>query len=564
MAEIQQYKLPDLPPIEAKPIEGLPPVPLTNEEWKEWVPEVEKHRAKVAIETTDTWRGRDAARETEIQRVKKDGKYWLTTYGAIYEAKDQPDEIESEDWVTEDTDDSSGWVLPFIPFLFQLYYWDLQMRSFRMRGTKGDVAIVKTRQMGMSNMACAIFNWAWMVKKPFQGRLLSRKEELVDEANNPDSLFWKIRLQLSAQPEWLLQAFAPGFKWKEHSFTASLTNPFNFNHLAGESTNATAGRGGTATAILLDEFAFMRGGTGIWSATRPSTFHRIAISTVHMKYGPHFYNLVHQDPEKMPTTMYIPYWLHPYHDEAWLEQERTRDTEAGIQTEVLMNWFGDESMFVYPGLGQKKVGDFPYEPFSGPVFVAFDNGFANNFAFFIIQYNRKTGRHRILDAYTNRQQITDFYGSLWRAIKVDGFKYGDDEERIMALMRYIESPTWVADTAADQKEEVSGESVIGRLSTKWGIYVNVDYARRSYEERQDITARYIPYLDWNDTPGTRHALLMTQTYKWKEMPEGAEPTTQPKEPVKNASSHYATALEYYFVNFDSFKFIYSGVGLSYE
>lgn len=564
MDKPQLYKLPDLPPLEAKQIEGLPPVPLTNEEWREWVPEVEQHRATVARETSEPWRGQQRARETEVARVKMDGKYWLTTYGAIYEAKDEAAPEEMDDWVTEDPDKASGWVLPFIPYLFQMYYWDLQMKAFRTRGAKGDMAVVKTRQMGMSNMACAMFNWAWMVRKPFQGRLLSRKEELVDETNNPDSLFWKLKLQLSAQPDWLLQAFAPGFDWRRDYMSASLTNPANFNHLAGESTNATAGRGGTATAILLDEYAFMRGGSGIWTATRPSTFHRIAISTVHMKYGPHFFNLVHQDEAKQPTIMYIPYWLHPDHNEAWLEQERMRDTEAGIQTEVLMNWFGDESEFVYPMLGGQKVGDFPYIPLGGPVFVAFDNGFSNNFAILIVQYVQKTGKHRILDAYSNRQKITDFYGSLFRGIMLDGFQYGPEEQRIMSLLRYVETPVFVSDTAADKHEETSGESVNGRLATRWSIYVNTDYNKRGYEELQDITARYIPMLEWNDTPGTRDAQLKIKTYKWKTPAEGAEPTTAPKTPVKNASSHYANALEYYFANFEGFKYIYAGTGFSYE
>lgn len=562
--EFEEYQLPDLPPIKYKHIEWLPPIPPTNEMWREWVPEVMAHRATVARETTEKWRGQQAAREAEALRVKQDGRYWLSTYGAIYEAKDQDQPGEEDDWVTEDPEKASGWVLPFVPYLFQLYYWDWQMKAFRTRGAKGDTAVVKTRQMGMSNMACAIFNWAWMVRKPFQGRLLSRKEELVDETNNPDSLFWKLKLQLSAQPEWLLQAFAPGFDWRRDYMQASLTNPANFNHLAGESTNATAGRGGTATAILLDEYAFMRGGAGIWTATRPSTYHRIAISTVHMKFGPHFYNLIHSPAESQPAIMTIPYWLHPDHGDAWLEQERLRDTEAGIQTEVLMNWFGDESVFVYPALGSKKVGHYPYVPGAGPTFVVFDDGFRNSWATLIIQYIRATGRHVILDAYFNRQKVTDFYGSIYRGLKMDGFTYGPDEERIMALLRYVEQPVYVSDSHADHKDQNTGESTNDRLARVWGIFVNTDYIKREYYERQELTARNIPKTDWNDTPGTRDALLKIQTYKWKEDAESAEPTSQPKEPVKNESSHYATTLEYHFTNFEPFSFMYTGYGLSYE
>jgi hypothetical protein len=345
---------------------------------------------------------------------------------------------------------------------------------------------------------------------------------------------------------------------------ASLTNPANFNHLAGESTNATAGRGGTATAILLDEYAFMRGGAGIWTATRPASFHRIAISTVHMKFGPHFYNLVHRPPAEAPATIHLPYWLHPDHDEAWAEQERKRDTEAGFQTEVLMNWFGDESQFVYPALGAKKVGDYPYIPGAGPTFVVFDDGFRNSWATLIIQYIRETGRHRILDAYFNRQKVTDFYGSIYRSLKLDGFTYGPDEERIMALLRYIEQPVYVSDSHADNVDNNTGESTNARLARRWAIFVNTDYVKRDYNERQDITARNIPATDWNNTPGVVDALLKIKTFHWKEPAEGEQPTNVPKEPVKDESSHYATALEYHFTNFEPFAFVYAGYGLNYE
>jgi hypothetical protein len=59
-------------------------------------------------------------------------------------------------------------------------------------------------------------------------------------------------------------------------------------------------------------------------------------------------------------------------------------------------------------------------------------------------------------------------------------------------------------------------------------------------------------------------LLRVQTYKWKTPPEGSEPTSWVKEPVKNQSADAATALEYYFTNFEAFQFIYSGAKFSYE
>lgn len=545
--------------MEARNIDGLPPIPINNKLWLEWMPEVEAHRLKVYEETEQKWSGQKDARIREILRVAKDGRYWLSTYGGIYNAApDSNESEESEDWVTDST--ATGYAIGFIPYPFQLYIWDHQIRAFRTRGPKGDTAYCKSRQMGLSNIMCGIYSWAWMAKTPFQGRLLSRKEDLVDDVNNTDSLFWKIRLQLKSQPKWLLQAFAPGFSWQKsagHNLDAAITNPINNNHLAGESTNATAGRGPTATAILLDEYAFMRGGHGIWTATRAATRHRTAVSTVHLAFGTHFYEMMVARPEdEAPARLFIPYWLHPYHDDAWLAQEKKRDTEAGIRTEVLMDWHGDETDFVYPALKDKQVGDYPYIPFGGPVFVSIDDGWSGYWATHIIQYVQSEGRLRVVDSYRNSHKPADFYGALYRGQFIDGYEYGDHERQIIHLFRMLANPIFVMDTHGKHTEQVAGMSVIERLATQWSIYANVDYEKREYKDRWLFTNDILPLLDWNDTPRVRQALLSCQNYRWKPIDDTTEIVTEYREPIKNHDSHDATALEFFSTNWYMFKLIY--------
>jgi hypothetical protein len=559
----QYYELPDLPKLEAKNIEGLPPIPIRTEQWHEWAGEITEIRGRKSEETESVWRGQQRAIERECQLIKNDGRYWQSVYGAIYNSRPDEDKAELlEDWDTEAPD---AGVIPFIPYPFQLYYWDFQHRAFRTRGPKGDVVVVKSRQMGLSNMACSIFSHAWMTRKSFQGRLLSRKEDLVDETNNPDSLFWKIKLQLSAQPRWILDYFAPGFDWRVDYMLASLTNPLNMNHLAGESTNATAGRGGTAFAVLLDEFGFMQKGHGVWTAVRAATRHRIAISTATMSMGSHFYDLVHAEEPHRAAVLSFPHYLHPDQGGDWLERESLRDTKAGIQTEVLMNFFGDESEFVYPMLSQKTVGDYPYLPYMGPVFVAIDDGWTGYWAFHIIQFIDSIGRHRVIDSYRNSRKPTDFYGSLFRGVYLDGFDYGEHEHAIIERFRYLQNPIFVMDTHGKNVEQVAGMSVIERLASEWNIFANVDYERREYVDRWQATAEILPFMDWNDTPRTRTSLLACRTYRWKEGDKEISRTTEQKEPLKNENSHDATALEYYSGNFKAFKQIYVvGGQIAYE
>lgn len=553
------YQLPELDPIEAKPIPGLGPVPVTNDEWWDWKGEILLHRATIHQMTNENWKGLEKTRAQEIVRVANDGRYWLSTYAPIFQSAQTIESGEEDDWV--DDNSGSGGVLPFVPYVYQLYSWDAQMKAFRTRGPKGDTVYIKARQMGMTNLLCAIFSWAWMTRNNFQGRLMSRKEDLVDETNNPDSIFWKVDLQLRATPNWMLQAFAPGFDWRFHRMVASLTNPGNANHLAGESTNATAGRGGNATAGLLDEYAFMRGGKGIWTATRANIPHRAVCSTVHMKMGTHFYDLVEKAKEPDgPTLIRIPHYLHPEHGEEWLEQERKRDTEAGIQTEILMNFFGDTSDYVYPGAGHKELGHYPYIPFGGDVFVPFDDGWTGYWAFAIIQYVQKEGRFRVIDSYRNSGKPVDFYGSLFRNRMIDGFEYGEHERAIMEQMRVLHNPVFIGDTHGKNMEQVSGMSVIQRLAEKWGIYVNVDFEKRDEKDRQEFLAKILPFMDWNDTPRNDQSLKSLKRYRWKEIDAGDELLSIPKSPIKNHDSHDATMYEFFAGHWESFKYIISGSG----
>jgi hypothetical protein len=563
--KIQYYEIPEFPPLIAKNIEGLPPIPLNSTDWRAWEQEVLLHRINTKMRTTEHWSGQQRARAEEILRTKKDGRYWLSVYGSIYQARPDEDMVETDDWYTEDEGKPNGWVIPFIPYLFQLYVWDFQIKAFRTKGVKGDTAYVKSRQMGLTNLLTGVFSHAWMVKRPFQGRLMSRKEDLVDEANNPDSMFWKIRLQLQSQPKWLLHAFAPGFDWRKSAgwnLDAALTNPANMNHLAGESTNVTAGRGGAATAALLDEFAFMKGGGGIWTALRAATRHRIAPSTVNLSMGTHFYDLFHRPENESPARLRIPHYLHPDHDEKWVEQERARDTVAGFETEVMMNWFGDVSEFVYPDAAKIEFGDNPYQPYAGPVFIDIDDGY-RNWAFWVIQYIEATGKHNVIDAYWNEHKPVDFYGSIFRHTYIDGFDYDVDEHQIMSLMRVIQQPIYVMDTHGKHIEQVAGMSVIDRLSSRWGIFANVDYEKRDYKDRWEYTARGIPNMTLNDNLRTRKAWEAVRHYRWKKREESSEILSEDRSPVKNKFSHYATALEYHWTNWEQFKNIYIPGGKIY-
>lgn len=534
-------------------IPGLGRPARSNAEYPDWHAAVIKHIYRVNREIREKWTGQDKAIEREVQRIRADKRYWINVYAGIYETR-----------VDEDADDdrARGFLAPFILYPFQDYYLGWIDDRYKSKGRLGDGIAVKSRDMGVTNCLCADFAWRWMTKPIFSGRLLSRKEDAVDDKFNPDSMLWKVEYFLKSTPRFLFDRLVPGFSWRWNRNDLKIANPNNANLIGGESTNRSAGRGSRCTGMGLDEMAFMRNLKAIWTATRPATRHRLGASSVGLDEGMFFHDLVEPSKDfpdhKKPAIIRIYNSLHPFHDAAWLARERERDSDEGIRQEIFMDWYADGGNFVWPMLGPKRVGDFPYIPHAGVLFCAYDDGKDNDWATLWLQYFPDTGRHRVVRAHKGRGQIADFYGSLYTGIFDSRFHYTEDDIDLMAWTRQIETPIYIGDTHGRNDEVTSGLSVHTLLAQNWNIYTNVDYLKRQFSERLNAVGDQIDMLDWNDHPSVREALSDCKRYRWKGQRDGAELTTEYREPAHTRESHSATALQYYMTQFHDFAGLFSG------
>lgn len=160
-------------------------------------------------------------------------------------------------------------VVPFVTYPCQ----DVALISMERCIREGeDVLIEKSRDMGATWLALAVMLHAAQFRDMQTFLLASRKEQLVDETENPDSLFWRLRFLIRNQPSWLRPTLT-----KDTYMSLVLKETGSaFN---GESTNADLSRGGRRTAIMLDEFSAVPNGYEILSATADATRCRIFNST---------------------------------------------------------------------------------------------------------------------------------------------------------------------------------------------------------------------------------------------------------------------------------------------
>lgn len=159
-------------------------------------------------------------------------------------------------------------IIPFVTWEFQ----DDVIRDLEYAISEGeDRLIEKTRDMGVSWIVLVDFLHHWMFDDMSSFLLGSRKEEYVDKAGDPKSLFWKIDFALKNLPGWMVPDLRRN---KLH-----LHNNENGATIDGESTNQDFARGDRRTAIALDEFAAVENGNAILAATADVTNCRIYMST---------------------------------------------------------------------------------------------------------------------------------------------------------------------------------------------------------------------------------------------------------------------------------------------
>lgn len=204
--------------------------------------------------------------------------------------------------------------LPFVLFPRQkeFIYW-LDERFV----TQTDGLADKSREVGMTWLACA---WAWHKWTFARGIKIgfgSRKEDLVDRIADPDSILEKIRiiiekLPLELKPKgWDVRACAPRFK---------IINPQNENVIIGEG-GRNIGRGGRSSAYFVDEAGYLEHPEDAERALSANTNSIFWLSTPPLAAG-------HPFIKKRWGNQISVFSLHwredPRKDDAWYQKQKER------------------------------------------------------------------------------------------------------------------------------------------------------------------------------------------------------------------------------------------------
>lgn len=557
--------------------QGIPPLDHPDRAarvaaWEAWRDAVMAYRVE-----RKTLVAEEPALETFEQRYCADPEtgifYWLLLYGYIFEPR-------------EDADNADA---PFILFPFQIDYLQWLDSLKYQRGAKRDGIVPKSRDMGASWVTVARLVWKWLFTYPAQFRVVSWRADEVD-ARNSDSLFWKMDYLLERQPSYLLP---PGFEWDTARFDKTWQNPTNKNAIVGQASTERAMRGGRAEEIDYDEAAINKYFAESWESTSNVAPVRVALSSVHLDYNTLFQELAFPDnlpPEHQPSVFRMHYWLHPYHDQEWVEEQRARmaASPGKFEREILMDARAGSTTIVYPQVLDKVPDpDIAYIP-GAPLWVGIDPGHSDSTAVVWMQES-PDGHMHILNAYQKSKMTADFWGTLIKGtpyrrgkdwddrftgdevgtgLGEDGeeWHYTPQEESLMEWVRGLPKPTaFYGDMSGKSTLGASKDTFYKRLAG-FGIHVNRDRIEsgqisaermeaRTYLGRQTATKEVLPRMRFADSWGARLCLNAMKNYRW---PNDDRPrTTEARSPLHDEHSHLTTAVEYVCVNLRILRRVHS-------
>ncbi len=194
-----------------------------------------------------------------------------------------------------------------------------------------DIGCEKSREMGMTKLIVAIFQWLWQFHPGFSFLELSRKEELVYHEGDPKALFSIHQFLIDRQPRWLV----PSYEMKHRL----LVNKRFGNSIVGDTTTGDVGHGTRPVAALCDEAARMKDLKLIWEGLASATDCRIANSTAR---GPGFFHkLVTRGAVKV---LRLPWWEHPEKGRGRYEWKHPLTNEPVVRSK----WFDRQLQRVHP------------------------------------------------------------------------------------------------------------------------------------------------------------------------------------------------------------------------
>jgi hypothetical protein len=209
--------------------------------------------------------------------------------------------------------------MPFIPFDKQQEFVGFLTG---LLVAQSDGLVEKSRDMGATWICCAFSVWLWLFQPGSAVGWGSRKEMLVEEIGNPDSIFEKIRTIIRHLPTYCVPV---GLVERKHLAYMKCINPELDCTITGESGD-NIGRGGRTSMYFKDESAHYERPERIEAALGDNTNVQVDLSSVNGEG-----NVFHRKRTSGSVPVFVMDWSdHPAKDAAWYKARKAKAKAQGL------------------------------------------------------------------------------------------------------------------------------------------------------------------------------------------------------------------------------------------
>ena len=220
-------------------------------------------------------------------------------------------------------------VIPFDTYPFQ----DDCVRDFQAHRFN---IVLKSRQLGLSTVTAAYCVWYSLFKKNKNILVIATKHSVAI------NFIKKVTTILENLPKWL---FLTSYELTKQKVTFS-----NGSSIKAIPTSADAGRSEALSLLVIDEAAFIRNFDEIWTGLKPTMNtggSAIVISTPNGQHGM-YYKLWVDAMAKVNgfNPVFLPWTVHPEHDQAWFDKETNGLDPRSIAQEFLCDFVASGGTFL--------------------------------------------------------------------------------------------------------------------------------------------------------------------------------------------------------------------------
>lgn len=186
------------------------------------------------------------------------------------------------------------------------------------------VLILKARQLGISWISCAYALWLCLFHR---GKVVLLFSKGLSEANE---LLRRVRVLYERLPEWM-KASLPKLEGRNNTRVMEWANG---SRVESHPATQSAGRSLTASLVILDEAAFLKWATALYTALKPTidAGGQIIVLSTANGVGNLFHRLWTKAAQKSNKfwSIFLPWWIRPGRDAQWYADVVAEADDPGL------------------------------------------------------------------------------------------------------------------------------------------------------------------------------------------------------------------------------------------